>query len=182
MRAAAPYRGTARSILLAFKFRSADYLGPRLADVVIERRSADSRGPAIEPDEVVAVPATGRSARRRGYHPADVLAEAVARRLGLPYAPRRLRKARETVRQSGLALERRRTNVHGAFCARGTPARRILLVDDVATSGWTARECAAVLAAAGAEEIDVWCFARASRDDVDCDELSAVDSPLSHSR
>jgi predicted amidophosphoribosyltransferase len=43
----------------------------------------------------------------------------------------------------------------------------VLLVDDVATSGWTARECAAALVAAGAARVDVWTFARASRDDVD---------------
>ena len=161
MRAAAPYRGSARSILLAFKFRGADYLGPHIADVVIARLGAPSF-----PDEVAAVPATARSIRRRGYHPAQVLAEAVARRLGVGYAAGRLKKERETARQSGLALDRRRTNVRGAFRASGA-APNVLLVDDVATSGWTARECARALADAGAQDVDVWCFARASRDDVD---------------
>jgi ComF family protein len=172
MRAAAPYRGTARSILLAFKFRGADYLGPRLGEVLIDRIGA----PAPAPDEVTAVPATGRARRRRGYHAASVLAESVARLLRVRFAPDRLRKVRETARQSGLALDRRRTNVHGAFRAGGSPPRRILLIDDVATSGWTARECASVLAAAGAEEIDVWCFARASRNDVDRDGFPALES------
>ena len=78
---------------------------------------------------------------------------------------RRLRKVRETERQSGLPLARRRQNVRGAFRANGRPARTVLLVDDVATSGQTARECSAALIAGGAEQVDVWCFARASRDD-----------------
>jgi ComF family protein len=169
LRAATPYRGAARSILLAFKFRGADYLGPRLADVCLERLAAGFPGP---PDEIVAVPATARARRRRGYHPAEVLAQAIARRLGGPFEPRRIRKVRETARQSGLALERRRANVRGAFRVGGSPTRSILLVDDVATSGWTARECAAALVKAGAKRVDVWCFARASRDDVDRDELS----------
>ena len=53
----------------------------------------------------------------------------------------------------------------GAFAARpGAPAR-VLLVDDVATSGATARECSRALLQAGAREVDVWCFARGSRDD-----------------
>jgi ComF family protein len=170
LRAAAPYRGSARSILLAFKFRGADYLGARLAEVVVERLSPED---TTVPCEVTAVPATARSVRRRGYHPAELLAEAVAVNLGVPFSPRRLRKIRETSRQSGLALEHRRSNVQGAFRADGPSPKKVLLVDDVATSVWTARECAKALRAAGAEQVDVWCFARASRDDFDRDERSA---------
>lgn len=174
MRAAAPYRASARSILLAFKFRGADYLGPRIADVVIARLGP----PSSPPVEVAAVPATRRSTRRRGYHPAEVLGEAVAKRLGVRFVARSLSKIRETARQSGLTLDRRRANVRGAFRARRAVPGPILLVDDVATSGWTARECAAALVAAGAETVDVWCFARASRDDLDRDdELITPASP-----
>jgi predicted amidophosphoribosyltransferase len=164
LRAAAPYRGSARTILLAFKFRGADYLGGRIAEVVVERLAIPGDGSARIPEEIAAVPATARSVRRRGYHPAEILGRAIAFHLGVPFV-RRLRKVRETERQSGLTLARRRQNVRGAFRARGLLPRRVLLVDDVATSGQTARECSAALLAAGAEEIDVWCFARASRDD-----------------
>jgi len=164
LRAAAPYRGSARTILLAFKFRGADYLGARIAEVVVERLAIPGDGSARIPEEIAAVPATARSVRRRGYHPAEILGRAIALHLGVPFA-RRLRKVRETERQSGLTLARRRQNVRGAFRGRGLLPRRVLLVDDVATSGQTARECSAALLAAGAEEIDVWCFARASRDD-----------------
>jgi ComF family protein len=163
LRAAAPYRGSARTILLAFKFHGADYLGTRLADVVVERLPTPGNG-GDRPDEVVAVPATARSMRGRGYHPAELLGRAIARRLGTRFALR-LEKVRETARQSGLPLARRRQNVRGAFRARGRSPRRVLLVDDVATSGMTARECAARIVEAGAEHVDVWCFARASRDD-----------------
>lgn len=166
LRAAAPYRGSARTILLAFKFRGADYLGTRLADVVVERLRTSGDGGDPPPDEVVAVPATARSIRRRGYHPAELLGRAIARRLGARFVPR-LEKVRETERQSGLPLARRRQNVRGAFRARGRAPQRVLLVDDVATSGMTARECAVRILAAGAERVDVWCFARASRDDFD---------------
>ena len=160
---AAPYRGTARAILLAFKFEGADFLGGRLAEVMMGRLAA----PATEAvDEVVAVPATPRARRARGYHPASVLAAEVARRLGLPFAPDRLRKVRDTEKQSRVRAAGRAANVRRAFAVEGTPPRRILLVDDVATSGATARECAGRLAAAGAERVAVWCFARASRADL----------------
>ena len=114
--------------------------------------------------EVVPVPATAISRLRRD-HPAELLAHALARRLAAPFAARRLSKVRATRRQSGLPARRRAGNVAGAFAARpGAPAR-VLLVDDVATSGATARECARALLQAGAREVDVSCFARASRDD-----------------
>ena len=166
LRAAAPYRGPARTILLAFKFRGADYLGARLAEVLVERLAPPAAGAHRLPREVAAVPATARAVRRRGYHPAELLARAIALRLGVPFNSR-LRKVRDTERQSGLPLARRRQNVRGAFCAVGAPPRSLLLVDDVATSGHTARECSAALLAAGAEDVDVWCVARASRDDLE---------------
>jgi predicted amidophosphoribosyltransferase len=158
--AAAPYRASARGILLAFKFRGADYLAPRLADVMIERL-------ALPPDldEIAAVPATPR-ASRRAPHAADLLAAALARRLGRPFARGRIAKRRETERQSGLPLERRAENVRGAFRASRPAPARVLLVDDVATSGATARECTRALLAAGASEVAVACFARASRHDI----------------
>lgn len=160
LRAAAPYAGSARDILLAFKFRGADYLGAHLADVMTRQLTPP------EALEIVCVPATGRARRARGYHAAETLAAALSRRLGIPFARRRLVKLRETEVQSRLPFSRRRANVHLAFRAAGCPADSVLLVDDVATSGATARACARQLAAAGARRIVVWCFARASRGDV----------------
>jgi ComF family protein len=159
LRAAAPYRESAREILLAFKFQGADYLGPRLAAVMVSRLGR------VDAGEVAAVPATPRAVRERGYHPAEVLAAAVARRLRLPFVRRRLAKSRETEVQSRLPLARRSANVRRAFRAIGRPAGHVLLVDDVATSGATARECARILSQSGARRVTVWCFARASRTD-----------------
>ena len=116
-------------------------------------------------DEATAVPATVR-ARARGDHAADLLGAAVASLLGVPFDAGRLVKIRSNERQSGLPLARRAENVRGAFRARAGAPRRVLLVDDVATSGATARECARLLLGAGAEDVLVWCFARASRDDM----------------
>ncbi len=160
LRAAAPYRGSARQILLAFKFQGADYLGPRLGAAMAHRLGLP------EVDEVVSVPSTARGRRARGYHPASILAASLAKRLGLPFAGERLEKVRETEIQSRVEAAGRAANVRRAFRVRGGPARRVLLVDDVATSGSTARECARVLARAGAKTVAVWCFARASRADI----------------
>jgi ComF family protein len=158
--ASAPYVGAAREILLAFKFRGADYLSARLAEIMCERLTPP------EADEIACVPATFRARRARGYHPAEALAAALSDRLGIPFSRRRLAKRRETEVQSRLPLARRSANVRGAFRVAGRPAARVLLVDDVATSGATARECARRLAEAGARSVTVWCFARASRADL----------------
>ncbi len=159
LRGAAPYARPGREILLAFKFRGADYLGARLAGVMVERL------PRPDAAEIACVPTTAHARRARGYNPAEVLALELSRRLKIPFARRRLVKRRETEVQSRLPLAERASNVRRAFQASGRPASRVLLVDDVATSGATARECARRLAEAGAERIDVWCFARASRAD-----------------
>ncbi|MEP6768677.1 MAG: ComF family protein [Acidobacteriota bacterium] len=158
LRSAAPYRGAARDVLIAFKFRGAAFLAPHLA-----RRMRDPHGEERF-DEVVPVPATAWSRLRRD-HPAELLAHSVAALLDLPLRARRLAKVRATRRQSGLPARLRAGNVLGAFIARGRVPPRILLVDDVATSGATARECARALVAAGARHVDVWCFARATRED-----------------
>jgi predicted amidophosphoribosyltransferase len=126
---------------------------------------ADRLGAIRVWDEAAAVPATAR-ARLRGDHAADLLAAAVAKNLGIQFSQRRLVKVRSTDRQSGLPLARRAQNIRGAFRPHAGAPRRVLLVDDVATSGATARECARLLLKAGAREVDVWCFARASRDDM----------------
>jgi len=159
LRGAAPYARSAREILLAFKFRGADYLGAHLAGVMAERL------PPPDAAEIACVPTTRSSRRARGYHPAEVLALALSRRLKIPFARRRLVKRRDTEVQSRLPLAERASNVRRAFRAAGRPPGRVLLVDDVATSGATARECARRLTEAGAERVDVWCFARASRSD-----------------
>lgn len=161
LRGAAPYAGSARAMLIAFKFRGADFLADHLARLMCERCGGPDPGTSF--DEVVPVPA-GPLDRWRRDHAALLLAERVAERLRLPFAPKRLRKRRATRRQSTLPAARRAGNVRGAFVAEGVP-ERVLLVDDVATSGATARECARALARAGARRVEVWCFARASRED-----------------
>ncbi|HTD52306.1 MAG TPA: double zinc ribbon domain-containing protein [Thermoanaerobaculia bacterium] len=168
LRSAAPYRGSARQLLLLLKFRGADYLAPHLARLLVARLAGGELA-----QEVAAVPAR-RLERIRRDHAAEILASAVARELHLPFAPGRLEKLRQTRRQSGLPLAQRAENVRGAFGARqGSPAR-ILLIDDVATSGATARACARALRRSGAETVDVWCFARASRED----EIEATQSEV----
>lgn len=151
-RSAARYEGCARDALIAFKVR-----GERRA-----AREMAARMVAVAPraDLVTFVPATRRALVERGFNPAEELARRVARGLGLRCAPL-LRKARETRDQSALGRAARARNVAGAFEAirSAETARRILLVDDVMTTGATVEACARALAEMG--QIAILTFARA---------------------
>lgn len=98
--------------------------------------------------------------RHRGYNQADWLASALADLSGLPLYPW-LSRVRDTPPQVGLTADQRQANVRDAFAASPACAgRRILLVDDVATTGATAREAASALRRAGAASIRLLTFAR----------------------
>lgn len=152
-RAAAVYAGPARDALVEFKL-----LGERRAARALAARMLDA-APALEGECVAFVPATRAARSARGFNPAEELARHVARGLSLPLAPL-LEKVRETADQASLGRADRRRNLLGAFRADRAPAR-VLLVDDLFTTGATAGACARALGAAGAARVDVLTFGRA---------------------
>ena len=93
--------------------------------------------PAWAVDAVVPVPLHRGRQRRRGFNQAELLARAVAVRLGLPLRTDPLRRSRATPAQARLGAEERARNVAGAFAASGDSPPALLLVDDVTTTGAT---------------------------------------------
>ncbi len=113
-------------------------------------------------DLLIPVPLHSKREHERGFNQAALLAEEVGTGWGLPTAQRVLRRVRPTEAQSGGRRERQE-NVKGAFrVARPdrVEGRRLLLVDDVFTTGATVNECAKALLAAGAAEVAVYTLAR----------------------
>jgi predicted amidophosphoribosyltransferase len=111
---------------------------------------------------VVPVPAHPWKYFRRGFNLPALIASRLSRRSGLPFDPLALSRTREQVSQARLPGSLRHGNVESAFQAppnRGTPSR-ILLLDDVYTSGATAEACARALKCAGADSIVVVSVAR----------------------
>lgn len=115
-------------------------------------------------DAVAYVPLYPSRERARSYNQSRLLARAVARTRGIPLVSRKcLRRVRETGTQTGLNARERRANVRKAFAVgdRGwIEGRRLLLIDDVMTTGATVSECARALKAAGAVRVHVASVAR----------------------
>ena len=160
--AGGPFSGDLRELIHAYKFQGLKRLALPLADFMLQALQRDF--PGLECDWVVPVPLHRRRLAQRGYDQTRKLARILARRLGAPVF-KDVRRVKPTLPQSGLDSDQRRRNLKGAFALR-RPDRlrggRILLVDDVITTGTTAQELARLLRKeSGAERILVLAAARA---------------------
>ena len=143
-----------RAFVLAWKERGLRKLAAVAAAAVVEE-SVERPG-----DPLTFVGAEPSRRQARGHHPAEALARELGARWELPVL--QLVTRAPGSRQRSLTLVDRRANVRGAFSARASP-RRIVLVDDVYTSGATAHAASSALRRAGAGHVEVVTFARAVR-------------------
>lgn len=161
-RSAVRFDGVARDCLHRFKYHAGLWLLDDLADWLValwKTCPADAQ----TADGVAAVPLYPRRERERGYNQSALLAERLARRVGIPFRRGLLRRLRPTATQTRLTAAQRVHNVKGVFSApwpRRVAGARIVLVDDVMTTGATVNECARTLKAAGAEAVMVLTVAR----------------------
>ena len=155
------YDGVARELIHAFKYRNATFLGEAFAELMIRDLAATDI--VREVGLVMAVPLHWQRQAKRGYNQAEVLAERVARQNGLPTAFDNLVRVKNTPTQTARTRAERQENLRGAFAVRRpnqVDGRKILLCDDVMTTGATASECARVLREAGAKAVYVSVAAR----------------------
>ncbi len=155
-RAAIVYDARARPLVSAWKERGRrDLVQPfaALVEEVVARPSADV---------VTFVPGDRERGKERGHVPAARLARALGDRWELP-TDALLARSGPSRRQAGLPRAARRANVRGLFVASRDVRGRVVLVDDVYTTGATAAACATALRRAGARSVEVVCLARAVR-------------------
>ena len=154
------YKDTVRSSILRYKFGRRRSYAPAYGRVLAMKLAKEE---LTDFDILTFVPIAPLRRLSRGYDQVELLARQVSGELGLP-ACRTLRKIRNTPPQSGISdAARRRANVLGAYRAVDPDflqGKRILLLDDIITTGATASECARVLLTAGAKE--VYCAALAA--------------------
>lgn len=148
------YNETSAALILRCKHGDHPEIAGRLA-AWMARAGADL---LAEADLLVPVPIHWTRLAARQYNQAAEIARALARLCGTPWDARALRRIRRTPSQGRLSAAARRRNVAGAFAARPGAAlagRRVVLIDDVATTGATAEACARALLAAGAASVDL---------------------------
>ncbi len=185
LRAASVYEGAARQAILALKFRGQRRLAHPLADLLAAYYTREG----LHADLLLPVRLHRARRRQRGYDQAELLARALGRRLGLPVRTELIVRQRATAPQTTLSREQRRANVAGAFALTSPAARhvlagkRVLLVDDVTTTGSTMDAVAAALRAAAPMEIWALAVARPSLATGDTDTaMSAPRIPTRASR
>jgi ComF family protein len=160
LRCAYRYVDDVQRLVHAFKFGGQSCLAPSLGALL-----ADCwRQSALQADVIVAVPLTTRRERTRGYNQAQLLAGELSRACGLPLQRALRRTSFGGPQQShSLSREERRRNVEGAFALADradVDGKRVLLIDDIATTGSTLDSCARVLLAAGAAQVTGLTLAR----------------------
>jgi ComF family protein len=163
-RSYAAYDGAVVRAIVMLKFERIEPLGAWFADRLWETVKRD--GKALAADIVVPVPLHRQRERERGYNQADLVARPLARRLGLPYRAVLLVRTRPRPDKQVLSLSERWESVRGAFATRpGSQVDnlRVLLVDDVMTTGATLDACARALREAGAKSVIGLTVARAVR-------------------
>ena len=113
------------------------------------------------PQLLLPVPLHGERFRERGFNQSTLIARYCARHLAIPVARRVLQRIVNTAPQTGLNRAARRSNIRRAFVLREKPpVSHVAVVDDVMTTGSTAREIAKVLKRDGVQRVDIWVFAR----------------------
>lgn len=150
------YEDSLRTACIRGKSRGAEALAAALASLLWKMRQ--DRLDEFAPDVVVPIPQFWLHRFTRPHHQALTMAEALAGRIGVPRNERVVRKTRRTVDQSSLPRAKRLTNLKQAYNVRSNHQlveRRVLIVDDILTTGTTSNEVARVITKAGASAVAV---------------------------
>ncbi len=150
------YAAPIDTLITRLKFREQLYLAPVLAALLL-----DSVSHHPLPDIIIPTPLHDRRSRARGFNQTLEIARWLGQALSIPVAPRGLTRIRHTPAQTGLGVDQRRRNLHGAFVAnQNNHWSHVALLDDVVTSAATVSAAATALRAGPVKRLEVWAIAR----------------------
>lgn len=160
---ATKFEGVIRELIHRFKYNNVDFLAEPLVEILINNLNLNNLKNDV--DMVVPVPLFWWRRFKRGFNQSELLAKRIGRHLLLPVSTNNLYRIRNTIPQTRLSRTKRLQNMRGSFTvknAKDFENKRVLLVDDVLTTGITASECARAIKAAGGERVYVLTIAGAS--------------------
>jgi ComF family protein len=157
VRSAAVFSGAMRKALHAMKY----YSDRSLAEQLIRRAHPHWHPPSWDFDALMPVPLGRQRQQTRGYNQSHLLASALSRMVDIPVDTKSLFRVRETQSQVGLSIRARKENTANAFRAAAVHDRKVLLIDDVCTTGATLQSCAEALVQAGSTGVGAITIARA---------------------
>ncbi|MBN2057295.1 MAG: ComF family protein [Candidatus Saganbacteria bacterium] len=156
------YDGVLREAIHRFKFNGRKRLAEPLGVLMVEYLSSMPSLDPAELDMIVPVPLHPRRLRERGFNQVELLGSVLGKYFGLPLSPV-LHRVRDTRAQFDLPREERFKNIIGAFAVNNgqVAGKRVILLDDIYTTGATLSECAKALSEAGANRVEVVTLSRA---------------------
>ncbi|MBU1486548.1 ComF family protein [bacterium] len=160
-RSAAPFFGNVRECIHLFKYSKKMALAKPLGDLML--KALFSFWPDLEIDLILPVPLHPDKEDSRGFNQAYLLARQISKSIKVPAVKSNLQRIVNTASQTSLSPKERLKNVKGAFKIKRPEAlagKKILLIDDVFTTGATVEECSRILKAAGVREVNVFTLAR----------------------
>lgn len=155
------YKAEIRSKIIDYKFNDKPELSHTLAKLLLNNKKIC--GFLENYDIIIPVPMYPKKQIQRGYNQSDLIAKELSKNVSIDYANDVLYKYRPTKMQSSLDKKSRQNNVKGAYNCKNQQkinGRRVILFDDIYTTGSTAEECSKVLKQSGASEIAVLTIAK----------------------
>jgi competence protein ComFC len=162
-RSVALYDGMIKEAIHKFKFDGKRTLAPYLGRFLVSYLQYGDI-PIKEIDAVIPVPLSKQREKQRGYNQSKLLADGIARHFSIHIDSSSLKKIKDVTPQFELSRKERLQNIKGAFRSSPIAGKNILLIDDIYTTGATAREAASALRTAGAGNVYVLTLARAVED------------------
>lgn len=155
------YQGMIRKIMINYKFNDASYLYQTIVNFLLKNRKFFQILKSY--DTIIPVPISHKRKKERGYNQSGLIAREIAKRIGLDYQNQSLIKIKDIVEQSKLNKEERQKNIQGVYELKQLQKlqnKKILLIDDIYTTGSTVNECSKILMKANPKKVGVLTIAK----------------------
>lgn len=155
------YQGMIRKVILNYKFNDRAYLYKTIVNFLLKNEKFFAILESY--DTIVPVPISRKRRKERGYNQSELIAKEIARNLSIEYNNQCLFKTKNIVEQSKLNKEERQKNIQGVYELHSPEmlqGKKILLIDDIYTTGSTVNECSKVLKQAQPKKIGVLTIAK----------------------